>query len=238
MGRAAFFDVDNTLLDAKSMFSFQRFYLDEWLPWHGGADVDGTPGYAGFSATFELLAQRLDRAALNRRFYESYAGHSQRGLREAAQAWFAQLLAQRGEALWIKPALAQAEALRAEGFTLVAVSGSSHEILAPVLQALGFGHCLATTLEVEGDRLTGHIVPPQMIGEGKAVALRRWADEQGIDLARSVACGDHFSDLPMLACVGRALVVAGDPALEREAAEHGWPVLRADTVTDSQGVHA
>jgi phosphoserine phosphatase len=78
-----------------------------------------------------------------------------------------------------------------------------------------------------------------MIGEGKAVALRRWAGEHGIDLARSVACGDHLSDLPMLACVGRALVVAGDPALEREAAGRGWPVLRPDTVTDNLvGVHA
>lgn len=237
MGRAAFFDVDNTLLDAKSMFSFQRFYLDEWLPRHGGAE-GGTPGYAEFARNFEALAQRLERPALNRLFYDGYAGHSRRGLAEAARAWFAQLLAQRGEGLWIRPALALAEELRAEGFQLVAVSGSSHEILAPVLERLRFDACLATELEAVGDRLSGRIVPPQMIGEGKAVALRRWADAHGIELARSVACGDHISDLPMLACVGRALVVAGDPALEREAALHGWPVLRADSVTDSLGVHA
>lgn len=231
--RAAFFDVDNTLLDLKSMFSFQRFYLDDWLPGRAPGE-----SYADFSARFAQQGQQLDRAALNRLFYAGYAGHSREGLREAAQLWFQGLRQQRGAALWIRPALELAETLRAEGMEPVAVSGSSHEILAPVLAQLRFRHCLATELEAEGDRLTGRIVPPQMIGEGKAVALRRWAERHGADLARSAACGDHITDLPMLESTGRAYVVAGDPALEREAAARGWPVLQPAQVTDDQGVHA
>lgn len=226
---AAFFDVDNTLLNIKSMFSFQRFYLDDWRPRHGPSP-EGWGSYAEFLRHFEAQAPAQDRSALNRFFYQGYAGHSQQGLTRAARAWFAQLIAQRASDLWIRPAVDLANTLRACGHTLVAVSGSSHEILAPVLDHLGFDACLATVLEVEGDRLTGHIVPPQMIGPGKAVALRAWAAQHSVVLSECVACGDHLSDLPMLTSVGRAWVVAGDAGLEQEASRRGWPILRPGTL--------
>lgn len=236
MMRAAFFDVDNTLLNIKSMFAFQRYYLDEWLP-RCPTLVCATLTYAEFERNFELLAANHDRAALNRIFYESYAGHSQRGLADAARAWFAKLLAHRGDGLWIQPALNLAATLKGSGFHLVAVSGSSHEILAPVLEQLHFDDCLATKLENDGDRLTGKIVPPQMIGSGKAVAMQRWADQRDTQLKRCVGCGDHISDLQMLESVGSAWVVAGDPELESEALRRGWPILRSEVEPDILQVH-
>lgn len=236
MIRAAFFDVDNTLLNIKSMFAFQRYYLDEWLP-RCRTLASGALTYSEFERNFELLAANHERSALNRIFYEGYAGHSQQGLADAARAWFAKLLAHRGDGLWIKPALNLAATLQADGFHLVAVSGSSHEILAPVLEHLHFDDCLATVLETDGDRLTGKIVPPQMIGGGKAVAMQSWADKRGAQLKRCVGCGDHISDLQMLERVGRAWVVAGDPELEREAVIRDWPILRPTVVPDIREVH-
>lgn len=230
--KAAFFDVDNTLLDAKSMFSFQAFYLDVWSP----AQVSGRESFAQFSERFARYAQHHDRLGLNRLFYEGYAGHSRQSMRAAAVAWFAQL-EQRDGSLWIAPALRLAEALRDRGHRLVAVSGSSHEILAPLIERLGFDDCLATCLEAEGDRLTGRILAPQMIGVGKAVALRDWALRRGVDLRLSAACGDHSTDLPMLECVGYPYVVAGDASLEQIAMARGWPILRA-TATDDSEIHA
>jgi HAD superfamily hydrolase (TIGR01490 family) len=221
--RAAFFDVDNTLLATKSMFSFQRFYLDHWCAARG----KGYPSFAEFK--HGLTQHGSERAALNRAFYRGYAGHLRQDLEAAAHAWFASLESEHGERLWIPAAVEKADSLRREGYLLVAVSGSSHEILAPILDALDFDTCLATRLEYStaSGRLSGEIIPPQMIGPGKADAIAAFASAQGINLAASFACGDHISDLSMLECVGEVCVVAGDPPLEAIAHQRAWPVLAA-----------
>src|ERR1035437_2888258 len=234
--KAAFFDVDNTLLDAKSMFSFQSYYLDHWLPTLSPAGSLRSESFAQFSYRFEQHAKHHDRQALNRMFYGGYAGHSLRSMRKAAVAWFTQL-EQRSGSLRIEPVLTLAEELRGQGYQMVSVSGSSHEILAPLIERLDFDDCLATRLEVDGDRLTCCILAPQMIGVGKGDALRDWALGRSVDLRQSVACGDHLTDLQMLECVGRPYVVAGDPLLEQVAAERGWPILRVNA-TDECVVHA
>jgi HAD superfamily hydrolase (TIGR01490 family) len=233
--KAAFFDVDNTLLNAKSMFSFQSFYLDTWLPAHLPNQSPESESYEQFSMRFAKHAEHLDRHALNKLFYEGYQGHSRKSLCEASLSWFKQL-EQRSESLWIAPALRLANDLRNQGYRLVAVSGSSHEILAPLIARLAFDDCLATRLEVVADLFTGRILPPQMIGEGKGEAISRWAMCQGVDLELSVACGDHVTDLQMLESVGRSYVVAGDPLLEQIAVKRGWPILRA-TAADHLEIH-
>ncbi|MBM3115835.1 HAD family hydrolase [Jeongeupia naejangsanensis] len=214
--KAAFFDVDNTLLNLKSMFSFQQYYY---------ARTGSGDAYPAFVQMLQDHPQRHDRQALNRLFYQSFSGRSQSVLRAIAEAWFAHQLGEYGDALWIRSALTLAGRLRAEGYQLVAVSGSSHEILAPLMRHLGFDACLATTLEVRDGFYTGQIDGLQMIGDGKGVAVRQYAAEQGIDLADCVACGDHITDLPMLFQTGLAFVVEGDPALEEVARQRDWPVL-------------
>lgn len=220
--RAAFFDVDNTLLNLKSMFSFQRFFYENApAPWGGEADA-----YERFTSLLQAHPQQHDRLALNRYFYESYRGRRHADVVALTEAWFAGLLDKYGERLWIDAALCLARKLRSEGHVLVAVSGSTHEILAPVLRHLDFDACLATTLERDGDTYTGRILPPQVIGEGKREAVHCFARKRGLKLSDCVAVGDHITDLPMLDAVGRAVVIAGDCALESIAAERRWPVLR------------
>lgn len=225
--KAAFFDVDNTLLNTKSMFSFQAFYLDHWLPRQGQA----RESYAEFSLRLQNHPQKHDRLALNRAFYARYAGLSDGDVRAAAYAWFQSLAAQQGAALWIQTAVQLAQSLRQQGYLLVAVSGSSQAILAPVVAAMRFDHCLATSLTRLGDLYTGDIEGRQMIGEGKAWAMQDFARSHGVSLPDSLACGDHITDLPMLRCVGQACVVSGCPELEALARQHNWPILK-NTQTD------
>jgi len=224
--RAAFFDVDNTLLDTKSMFSFQAFYLDCWLPCQGRA----RESFAQFKARLDAYPRHVDRKVLNRAFYEAYAGLSVADVTEAAGAWFESLSRTRGDSLWIVGAVQLAHVLKARGHALVAVSGSTQAILQPVLDALGFEHCLATWLEVRDGLYTGRIQGVQMIGEGKGVAMRAFAAEHGIDLARSTACGDHITDLSMLDGVGHPHVVTGDHEMEAIALQRGWPLIKANTI--------
>lgn len=78
---AAFFDVDETLINVKSMFSFLEFYLRK----------RGEP-----EATYGRLSAELRHSAglgvprkdINRHYYRFYAGHSAQQLARAGREWF------------------------------------------------------------------------------------------------------------------------------------------------------
>jgi len=230
--KAAFFDVDNTLLNLKSMFSFQEyFFANAPLPYRGQSQ-----SYAQFVAQLEACPQRHDRLALNRLFYESFKGRRHSDITTLAEHWFNRLQDEPGDGPWVRSALALANTLRNEGYLLVAVSGSCHEILAPVLRHLKFDHCLATRLETLDGIYTGKIIPPQVIGDGKAQVITYLLKERSLDASACVACGDHVTDMAMLEAVGRQYVVAGDPALEQVAATRGWPVLQAASTVHQQAL--
>jgi phosphoserine phosphatase len=65
-------------------------------------------------------------------------------------------------------------------------------------------------------------------GAGKASAIERLAEREGIDLAESYAYSDSASDLPMLRLVGHPVAVNPDRELLRVARQEGWGVLRCD----------
>ncbi|MEQ8968164.1 MAG: HAD-IB family hydrolase [Azospirillaceae bacterium] len=224
--QAAFFDVDDTLIDLKSMFAFQAF-------WYANAEAhrgeDGTALYEAFRERLFTEASREDRAALNRAFYRSFAGRSCAEVRAIARAWFEAEIEERGDALWVSSACELVRRCAGAGAATVGVSGSSLEILEPIAEALGLDALLATRLEAVDGVFTGEIVPPQMIGTGKVESVHAFARDNNLDLGECVACGDHTSDLGMLRLAGKAYVVAGEPEMEAIARREGWTILPRGT---------
>lgn len=84
----------------------------------------------------------------------------------------------------------------------------------------------ATRLEQKGERWTGRIVGKAMFGEMKALAIRRVAATEDLDLRRCFAYGDSSSDLWMLESVGKPAAVNPSNDLGRIARRNDWPVLR------------
>jgi HAD superfamily hydrolase (TIGR01490 family) len=96
--------------------------------------------------------------------------------------------------------------------------------LAGVLQMEGG---IGTRYEVDGEgRFTGRLDGPFVYGPGKVDAMRRFADDHGIDLGASYAYSDSSSDLPMLRAVGHPVVVNPDAGLAEIARAEGWQVMR------------
>jgi phosphoserine phosphatase len=108
-------------------------------------------------------------------------------------------------------------------YIATAASQPAAEVLA---HALAMDGAIGTRWEIEDGRYTGRLDGPFAYGEGKAKALRRFAEEQGIDLARSWAYTDAASDLPMLEAVGHPVAVNPDAELAEIAKREGWEVLR------------
>ncbi|MBN2692341.1 MAG: HAD-IB family hydrolase [Burkholderiaceae bacterium] len=227
---AAFFDVDETIINLKSMFSFQEYFFKFSTFPLGPINYP----YQMFLRHFKVISEGVDRKVANREFYKSFRGRSREAVTKLANPWFNEILQKMGEDLWIQSTLDLIDQMRQSGHLLVAVTGSSQDFLSPILSRLRFDGCIGTTLEVVDGIYTGEISPPQTIGDGKATAIRSFSAARGIDLSQCFACADHISDLPMLNAVGEAAVVAGDRALEAEAQSRGWAILPRPPLIDAQ----
>ena len=103
------------------------------------------------------------------------------------------------------------------GFTLAVVSGGFIEVVAPLAESLGIQHAHANRLEILDGRLTGRVIGPVVDRAGKAAALRRFAEVEGLPLARTVAIGDGANDLDMLAEAGLGVAFNAKPVVRRQA---------------------
>lgn len=108
-------------------------------------------------------------------------------------------------------------AIHARDGRAAVVSGGFHEILDVVAPDLGVDLWRANRLAVSDGVLTGVVDGAVVDAEGKAEALREWATDAGIPLARTIAIGDGANDLRMMAAAGLGLAFNAKPAVRRQA---------------------
>ena len=107
--------------------------------------------------------------------------------------------------------------LKRLGFTVAVVSGGFIEIVGPLATELGINHAHANRLEVVDGVLTGRVVGEVVDRAAKARTLRRFAEAEGLPLARTVAIGDGANDLDMLAVAGLGIAFNAKPAVRAQA---------------------
>jgi HAD superfamily hydrolase (TIGR01490 family) len=211
----AFFDVDETVIAEKSLIAF----WDHWRRLHP-EQVAATPARAPAGA-----ATAVDRAELNRRYFQRFAGVPLTALEAAGGLWYDRY--RRGEAAFVRSVVDAVDAHRDAGREVVLVSGSMRPLLTGLARDLRAAAILCTELVVDANGvLTGEVVRP-MIGDAKAQAAVRLMRERGADPRTCFAYGDHESDLSLLQTVGRPVVVGDSPALNDAARRWGWPVAPA-----------
>ncbi|MEC3954074.1 HAD-IB family hydrolase [Nocardia sp. CDC153] len=208
---AAFFDVDETLITVKSMFAFQRFWLAE--------NGDDGSEYARLSDEIKRqAASGTPREEVNRQYYRAYRGVRADALAAAGRRWFAEFSA--SGAVYYTDAVEALRAHQNSGDTTVLLSGSFAAAIAPVADALGADHLIATTPVVDAAGvLTGEVHHP-MIGTAKASAVTDFLREHGIARENSYGYGDHASDLPFLRAVAHPGFRGDDAVLSAHG--HGW----------------
>ncbi|QFZ17053.1 phosphoserine phosphatase SerB [Saccharothrix syringae] len=108
--------------------------------------------------------------------------------------------------------------LKRLGFRCGVVSGGFTRVIQRLVDDLGLDFCAANELEVVDGRLTGRVVGDVVDRAGKAVALRRFAEREGVQLAQTVAVGDGANDIDMLGAAGLGVAFNAKPAL-REVAD-------------------
>ncbi|MDQ6910657.1 MAG: HAD-IB family hydrolase [Actinomycetota bacterium] len=221
--RAAFFDLDKTLIPGSSLFLLARGLRRR--------DFYGAKDMARFAwQQFAFRVGGSERAAGMRTSREAALefvhGRHRGDVRAVATEISEELIVPR-----VYPDMADLidEHRRAGDLTFIATAAPA-ELAEIVAERLGMSGALGTHAEVDDqERYNGRLAGSVLHGAAKAEAVFDHAVGSGIDLAASVAYSDSINDLPMLELVGSAQVVNPDRELRRVAAQRGWPVheLRA-----------
>ena len=223
-GKAAFFDVDGTLVRTNIVHAFAFYAMNQ-------GTIFGTAWQTAktFLSVPALWAtDQVNRKAFNELFYRYYAGQSEDRLETLAGELFEDVLEPA-----VFPGTAQLiEEVKRAGCRVVLVTGALDFTVRRLARHLGADDLIANRMRFVNGVATGQVVPPIIEGAHKAVAIRDWCVKHGVALEKSYAYSDSFSDYPMLAVVGHPTAVNPDAKLRRVARAYEWPVIHTARTTE------
>ena len=218
MGHAAFFDLDRTILSGASAHVVSRVLRET------GVVNRNIPGESLMYQVFETFGENLPSMVLGRQAVIAMRGHSREEVRAASRTAAPDILAM------VQPYAKQViDGHRAEGRKVVLATTTPRDLIEPFAELMGFDDLIATTYAVDADGCyTGELDGQYVWSRGKRDAVKRWAEEHGVDLAGSYAYSDSVFDEPLLASVGNPFCVNPDWRLRLMAAARRWPVMHLD----------
>ena len=214
---AAFFDVDNTLMQGASIFYFARgLYRRRFFTSREIAAAAWKQAKFRFVGS-EDPAHVADAEASALAFI---AGHTVLELEQLAEEIFDEAMAQR---IW-PGTRALAQLHLDQGQRVWLVTAAPIEIAGIIARRLGLTGALGTVAEHVDGVYTGRLVGHMLHGPAKGEAISALAEREGLDLARCSAYSDSANDLPMLSMVGHPFAINPDARLRAHAKAHGWRV--------------
>lgn len=214
---ASFYDLEGTLVSTNLVHTL-AFYARRQQGLFGTIKKSvGTLAKLPLFGVTDLYSRNV----FNEYFFQSYKGESEDRLRYFAQELFEDVL---------KPAvfdgtmdlIAKSKKL---GHKQVVVTGALDFSVAPLVSYLGIDVFAANRLEFVNGIATGRLLPPVMASATKATWIRKYAEDNDINLSDSYAYSDSISDLPMLSIVGHPVAVSPDFRLKQTALQHDWAIL-------------
>ncbi len=109
------------------------------------------------------------------------------------------------------------ELLHQKGHCISLVSGGFVNIMQPIVDELKIDYFIANTLEVIDGHLTGKLLGEIVDRAAKAIALKEFAAQAGVDIANTVAIGDGANDLDMMAIAGISIAFNAKPIVAAAA---------------------
>jgi HAD superfamily hydrolase (TIGR01490 family) len=214
---AAFFDVDNTMVQGASIIHFARgLAARKYLKTSDLVD------FAWKQVKFRITGkENSDDVAEGREKALSFvAGRSTAELARLGEEIYDEVIADK---IWAGTrALAQMHLDAGQQVWLV--TATPVELAQVIAKRLGLTGALGTVAESEDGVFTGRLVGDILHGLGKAHAVRTLAVREGLNLKRCTAYSDSYNDVPMLSLVGTAVAVNPDADLRELAKTRGWDV--------------
>ena len=214
---AAFFDLDNTLVQGASMFHLAKgLYRRDFFPlgvilkgvWLqtyfrliGRENAGHIANAQAASLSFIAGHRAAELERLSAEIYdESIAAHIWPGTRAIAQ-----LHLDAGHQVWL-------------------VTAAPVEVAGVIAGRLGMTGALGSVAERENGIYTGRLTGVLLHGPAKAEAVTALAGVHELRLEHCYAYSDSANDLPLLQLVGHPCAINPDRRLRRHAGRHDWQV--------------
>lgn len=214
---AAFFDVDNTVMQGASIF-----HLARGLHRRNFFTTREILGAAWKQAYFQIVGvEDPEHVAEARNSALSFiAGHTVKELEELGEEIFDEAMAHR---IW-PGTRALAQLHLDQGQRVWLVTAAPIEIAQIIARRLGLTGAMGTVSEHVDGVYTGHLVGDLLHGPAKAEAIKALTAREGLDLSACSAYSDSYNDLPMLSLVGDPCAINPDSKLRAHARENGWRI--------------
>ncbi|MFT4201959.1 HAD family hydrolase [Gordonia sp. (in: high G+C Gram-positive bacteria)] len=212
---AAFFDVDNTLVQGASIVHFAR-----GLAAHKYFSYNDVASALWAQVKFRVTGkENADDVAEGRDKALSFiAGRPASELVELGEEIYDEYIADK---IWPGTRALTQRHLDA-GQQVWLVTATPVELAQTIATRLGLTGALGTVAETEDGIFTGRLVGDVLHGLGKAHAVRSLAIREGLNLQRCTAYSDSHNDVPMLSLVGTAVAINPDSDLKEIAKVRGW----------------
>ena len=214
---AAFFDVDNTVMQGASIFHLARgLHRRKFFTTRDILSAAYKQAYFRFVGVEDPEHVAETRASA----LAFIAGHTVAELEELGAEIFDEALAPR---IWPGPrALAQLHLDQGQRVWLV--TAAPIEIAQIIARRLGLTGAMGTVAEHVDGVYTGRLVGEMLHGPAKGEAVKALAARESLDLSRCSAYSDSYNDLPLLTLVGDPCAINPDARLRAHARANGWRV--------------
>ena len=215
--RAAFFDVDNTLVRGSTLYflgrgMYQRGYFTK-------ADISR---FAVANLRFRMTG--MEKKDVIQRFQKSatdfVGGHKVSDILALGEEIYDEYVSPK---LWERTCEIAREHL-AKGEPVWLVTAAPQDMAEIIASRLGFSGAIGSKVIKRDGIYTGELDGKLLHGSEKAAAIRGLAEERGYDLTQSYSYSDSHNDLPLLTAVGHPSAINPDAILRIKALAEGWPV--------------
>ena len=211
----AIFDLDNTLLDGDSDYSWGCFL----------AEI-GAVDSKEYQLTNEKFYTQYREGNLDINAFLEFA------LKPLAQypldkllRWRAQFMEQYIEKMILPKGKALIQTHIAQGHATMIITATNRFVTEPIAKRLGVDHLLATEPEMQNDAYTGKVYGVPCFQQGKIQRLKEWQHMQKSPIAEMWFYSDSHNDIPLLEHVNHPIAVDPDPILKAHAINKTWKII-------------
>ncbi len=208
--KLALFDLDHTLLNTDSDYSWGEFLVNQGLVDPVRHRQMNDQFYADYKAG------QLDPIAYNEFVFEFLTQHEPDYLTELHELFMQKIIRPQMRPAGFK-AIAQHQAA---GHELVGITATSDFITAPIFREFGITEIIATNAEMQAGRYTGKVINTACYQQGKLIRLEQWL--AGREVSESWAYSDSINDRFLLEYADHAIAVSPDERLAQLAQQQNW----------------
>jgi HAD superfamily hydrolase (TIGR01490 family) len=215
--RAAFFDVDNTLIRGSTIY-----FLGRGMYQRGYFTKKDISRFVLANLRFRLTGkenkeeiQRFQDAAT-----DFIGGHNVEDIQKIAEEIYDEYVS---PAMW-QGTIDIAQTHIANGIEVYLVTAAPEDMATLIAKRLGLTGALGSKAEIKDGAYTGNMNGALLHGKEKAIAVHELAEKKGFLLKDCFAYSDSNNDLPLLQCVGHPSAINPDALLGLRAMAEGWPI--------------